>query len=277
MGSLGGGQAGPFLAVTLRLQARRLHDNRRMSARWWSLLVWSLVAASAVYWGLQLFARATPAPAQSVLATSGDAQRGDLSRLLGTDTPAPVAAAAAAEPVADNRYALVGVVSAKGMQAVRSAATTSRDSVALIAVDGKPAKAYRVGATVDGQQVLQAVGLRSASLGPRGAPAQVQLQIPPPADAARGVPAGLGAAPAALPGTSGASMPLPLPAALRSPGLATPAGLVSLPQAQGPQGGPPGMSPGMSPAGSPAGSGPPMRTPRVPSPGASPQEAANLR
>jgi general secretion pathway protein C len=262
-----------------------------MSARWWSLLVWSLVAASAVYWGLQLFARAAPAPTQSVLATSGDAQRGDLSRLLGTDTPAPVAAAVAAEPVADNRFVLLGVVSARAAKGTRTEANTShassRDAVALIAVDGKPAKAYKVGATVDGQQVLQAVGLRSANLGPRGAPAQVQLQIPPPADAARGVPAGLGAAPAAQGGPSGVGLPntaspnMPVPTGSRAPGSVAPAGLLAQPQPQAPQGGSPGMSPGMSPGQSPTGlpasGGPTVRTPRVPSPGASPQEAANLR
>jgi general secretion pathway protein C len=60
-----------------------------------------------------------------------------------------------------------------------------RDS-ALISVDGKPAKAFRIGALVDGQNVLQSVHARGASLGPRGGPTAIALNIPPPVAAATG-------------------------------------------------------------------------------------------
>ena len=249
-----------------------------MSARWLSLLVWSLVAASAVYWGLQLFARAAAAPAQTVLAASGDAQRGDLTRLLGTDTPAPVAAATAPEPAADNRFMLLGVVSTRGA----NAASHSRDAVALIAVDGKPAKAFKVGATVDGQQVLQSVGPRSANLGPRGAPAQVQLQIPPLAEAARGTPAGLGTGPDVGPPPSLPGSALPGARSFVPPTTAGP----NVPQQQvqqpvTPPGQSPSLSPGMSPGTQPAGlpqvSSPPPRAPRTPSPGQNGSDAASMR
>ncbi len=255
-----------------------------MSVRWLSLLVWSLVAASGVYWGLQLFARAAPAPAQTVLAAAGDAQRGDLTRLLGADTPAPVAAATP-EPVADNRFALLGVVSERGASS-GATSTRSRDAVALIAVDGKPAKAFKVGATVDGQQVLQSVGPRSASLGPRGAPAQVQLQIPLPAEAARGVPAGLSAAaaPGAVPSPAPPAMqPPPMPSPTSSRSFAPPptAGL-NMPQAPGGSpvmspGSSPAMSPGMSPGGLPQVSPPPQRAPRVPGPVSNTPDNSSLR
>jgi general secretion pathway protein C len=74
-------------------------------------------------------------------------------------------------------------------------------------MDGKPARAYRVGADLDGGWVLQAVGQRSASLGPAGAAPAVQLELPALPTPATGTlrPAdpsgGAGAAPvAALPG-----------------------------------------------------------------------------
>jgi general secretion pathway protein C len=64
----------------------------------------------------------------------------------------------------------------------------------LIAIDGKPAKAFRVGAIIDGQTVLQAVGARSAKLGLRDGATQVALNIAPPPPAATGVlPLGMGA------------------------------------------------------------------------------------
>ena len=111
---------------------------------------------------------------------------GDFTRLLGAD-PAPVVAAAAPEPQADARFSLIGVVSPRGAQPVR-------EGVALIAVDGKPARAFRVGAVVDGQTVLQSVQARGADLGPRDGPAQIALRLQPPAPAAVGTlppPAGL--------------------------------------------------------------------------------------
>ena len=153
-----------------------------MSARWWAFLVWALAAASAVYWGLKLFAPTLPVPAQAVLAQPGDGLKGDLARVWGADTPVAVAAEAAPPPT-DTRFTLVGVLGPRQ-------AASSKTAVALIAVDGKPAKAFRVGAVVEGQQVLQTVGARSATLGPRGGPTLISLTIPPPPEAARGTPAG---------------------------------------------------------------------------------------
>jgi general secretion pathway protein C len=150
-----------------------------MSARWGTFGVWALVAASALFWGFRLFVVARTAPPQTQLAAPGEGVRGDLTRLLGAD--AVVAAAAdAPQPAADARYALVGVVSPRSPQA-------AREGLALIAVDGKPAKAFRVGAQVDGQNVLQSVGARSATLGPRGGASLIALNIAPPQAAAVGV------------------------------------------------------------------------------------------
>jgi general secretion pathway protein C len=123
--------------------------------------------------------------------------RGDLSRLLGAG---PAAAPAAADvPAADadaaSRFKLVGVMAPrKGSRAGNQA------GLALIAIDGKPAKAYAVGATVDGDMLLQRVSLRSAAIGPADGAAMI-LEVPPLTAAATGT-----LAPA---GSFGAAAPMP--------------------------------------------------------------------
>ena len=146
-----------------------------MTAKWWAFGLWAAVAASALYWGLKLFVPGTPVPPHAMVAAMAASPRGDLTRLLGAD---PVAQAAAA-PLASSRFQLIGVVAPRGE-------FPSREGVALIAVDGKPAKVYRVGAVVEGDTVLQAVAQRGAKLGPREGEATVSLDIPPPAPAATG-------------------------------------------------------------------------------------------
>lgn len=153
-----------------------------MSARWVTFLVWALVAASAAAWGLKLFVTAPGAPPQVAVAAQSQLPRGDITRVLGADAPPPVDPAAGeslASAPADARFQLVGVVAPRGSE-------TARAGVALIAVDGKPAKAYRVGAVVDGDHVVQAIRLRGADLGPAGGNVAVALNIPPPAPAATG-------------------------------------------------------------------------------------------
>jgi general secretion pathway protein C len=148
-----------------------------MAARWWTLAVWALAAGSALFWGLKLVARPTAVPAQTQVAEPGAGLRGDLGRVFGND--APPAETVAAAPAADARYALLGVVSPRAPNA-------AREGVALIAVDGKPAKAFRVGAVVDGEQLLKAVHARGATLGPREGGTPIALNIAPPAPAAQG-------------------------------------------------------------------------------------------
>ncbi|MBC7938848.1 MAG: general secretion pathway protein C, partial [Chitinophagaceae bacterium] len=78
-----------------------------MLARWWALLVWALVAASALFWGLRLFVKPTPTPRDAMVAQAGSGARGDLTRLFGVDPPPPVVESVPA-PVADDRFQLVG-------------------------------------------------------------------------------------------------------------------------------------------------------------------------
>jgi general secretion pathway protein C len=76
----------------------------------------------------------------------------------------------AAAPVASlsSRFALIGVV-----------ADATHSGAALIAVDGKPPKPFRVGANIDENLVLQSVDSRRAVLGSGGAPV-LTLELPPP-------------------------------------------------------------------------------------------------
>ena len=128
-----------------------------------TLAIWALAAASAAYWGLRLSAGApgSAAPAVSSATVAPDAQA--MARLLGAVVaPVPVAAAS-------SRFALVGVLAGRH----------SGGGAALIAVDGKPAKPYRVGSAIDTGLVLQSLGPRQAHLGASVAgPASLTLEMP---------------------------------------------------------------------------------------------------
>lgn len=147
----------------------------RMPARFAAFVIWAAVAASAVFWALRLWSAPIATPSYATVVATAGAFQGDTARVLGSDA-APATPAVLAPAPADARFKLVGVVAPR----VPGGAAPG---VALIATDGKPAKAYRVGSAVDGELVLLAVRTRAASLGPRGQPAQVELQLPalPPA------------------------------------------------------------------------------------------------
>ena len=144
------------------------NSHSKWGVRLGTLALWAAAGASAVFWGLRLWAPAGGAAApvaQGTVALAPDAQA--LARLLGAG-PAP---AAAAVPVASlaSRFALVGVLSGRD----------SGGGAALIAVDGKPPKPYRVGAAVDEGLVLQALDPRQAHLGAAvGQPATLTLDMP---------------------------------------------------------------------------------------------------
>ena len=128
--------------------------------------LWALAAASIVFWGLRLAAPsdalAPPAVASTPQAAADPAA---VAQLLGAVSTQAMAVAA---PEAASRFALLGVVADIGGQ-----------GAALIAVDGKPAKPFRVGAKVEEGFVLQSVTTRAASLGvsAQAAPA-FTLQLP---------------------------------------------------------------------------------------------------
>lgn len=134
--------------------------------------MWAALAGSLVFWGLRLFARPGAVPTQVQTVAIDQAVRGDVLRLLGA--VAPVGEAAAPPPAAAARFKLVGAV----------ASTGTGPSWAVLSVDDQPARVVRLGASVDGQWVLQSVTAKGVSLGPAGAAAQLTLdlpQLPPPA------------------------------------------------------------------------------------------------
>jgi general secretion pathway protein C len=177
-----------------------------MSARWMTVVVWALAAAAAVSWGLRVFVQPAPVPAGALVADATPLLQADLTRLLGADPPpASTAAPEAAAPPPSARFALLGVVAPRS---ATGQARSTREGVALIAVDDRPARAFRVGARIEGDTVLQSVSARGAELGPRGGPVQVALQLPPLPAAATGT------LPAAAPAE--ASPPAPV---LQRPGM----------------------------------------------------------
>jgi general secretion pathway protein C len=144
-----------------------------MVSRIAAFVIWAAVAASIVFWTMRLWAKPIATPAHATVVATASGFSGDLSRVFGADATPPVVAAAAAPLVqADARFRLIGVV------APRPAAANA-EGLALIATEGRPPKAYRVGSPVDGELVLLAVHSRGASLGLPGQSAQVALELPP--------------------------------------------------------------------------------------------------
>lgn len=128
----------------------------------------AFAAASAAYWGLKIWGASAAGMSAPVVGVSGapavDPQA--VARALGGGVTA-VAATTTQAPAA-SRFTLLGVV-----------ADTSSGGAALISVDGKPARPFAVGASVDGRLVLQSVSGRRALLATdRNGPAELTLELP---------------------------------------------------------------------------------------------------
>jgi len=130
-----------------------------------SLLVWAVVAYSAVVFALQW---GGGVPVDAVVAGSEQKQvlpevdALAVSKALGA---APVQSASASLA---SRFVLVGVMDGGPTQ-----------GVALISMDGKPAKPYRLGQTVSDGFVVLATGPKKAELGPQlGAASSLVLELP---------------------------------------------------------------------------------------------------
>ena len=127
------------------------------TARWaapvGTLGIWALALACTVFWGLRLAAPAAgPAVAPPIPAAAQAVDSALVGRALGVPD-----ASAAAPVAAAGRFVLQGVVAGR----------TGRGT-ALIAVDGRPARPYRVGALVAPGYVLRSVSPRRAVLGSSG-------------------------------------------------------------------------------------------------------------
>ena len=129
-----------------------------------SLLVWGVVAFSAVTWGLRWSATGTsPSNATAAAQALPEVDVSAAARSLGAAT-----VQAAVAPTLASRFQLQGVM-AGGPDA----------GAALIAVDGKPAKPYRVGAVVADGLVLQSAQGRRVTLGAAmDGPQTLMLELP---------------------------------------------------------------------------------------------------
>ena len=197
--------------------ASGLNHNVRMTARLFAFAVWAALAASVAFWGLRLLVKSPATPGHAVAVADGAAASGDVSRLLGA-SPRPVdTEAQSVAPEIGSRFRLTGVMAPKSR-------STSAQGVALISVDGKPPRAFGVGARVDGELLLQAVSLRTASIGVAQAAPSVVLELPllPPPATGSLPPAGVGlGAPLVMPGVSPSTMARPQqPAPLIAPPIA---------------------------------------------------------
>lgn len=124
----------------------------------------ALASACALFWGLKWQNPATLAPAAPIVPQPRAIDSAQVAALLGAR---PKAANAPVNPT--SIYKLLGVI-----------AQGSRHGSALIAVEGAPAKPFRVGDTVSGELRLQSVAARSVTLG-TGATGEdgLTLSLPP--------------------------------------------------------------------------------------------------
>ena len=130
-----------------------------------SLLVWAVVAYSAVVFALQW---GDGVPVEAVVAGSEQKQVAPDVDALAVSKALGGAAVQSASASLAGRFVLVGVMDGGPAQ-----------GVALLSVDGKPAKPYRLGQAVSEGFVVVGTGPKKAELGPQlGAPATLQLELP---------------------------------------------------------------------------------------------------
>ncbi|WP_427913883.1 type II secretion system protein N [Ramlibacter sp. MMS24-I3-19] len=144
-----------------------MRDSNNWTVRGTTFVLWAVAGASAIAWGLKLGNPNTLGVAPAAVRPPLAADPAAVARLLGHVQGSGPAAPAAA-PLS-SRFSLVGVVAARSQQ-----------GAALIAIDGRAPKPFRVGSSVDEGLVLQSVQARRAVLAatPDGPPV-VTLELPP--------------------------------------------------------------------------------------------------
>jgi general secretion pathway protein C len=137
-----------------------------------TFLLWALAAGSATFWILQnvnASVNDSASPNANPAARASSTQEPSL-------TPQVALALGAKNPVAPTAAgALVAVQARLQLQGVLAVGT--KQGTALISVDGKPAKPYRVGSAIEDGLEVTAVTARSASIGTSGA-AAFTLELP---------------------------------------------------------------------------------------------------
>jgi general secretion pathway protein C len=144
-----------------------------------TFLIWLLAAASVVYWGLK-FVAGPSVPAGAVVAApapgTGQVDAQALARGLGGSMNAPNSGSTKpinteATAINSTRFQLTGVVVSR--------TGSSRSSVALIGVDGKAPRPFRVGANLVDGVVLHSVAAGKAMLAANNqVTPEVTLELP---------------------------------------------------------------------------------------------------
>jgi general secretion pathway protein C len=139
-------------------------SQSRWGLRAITLLVWAMAAGSALYWGLKFSSGIRPGPGMAQTPTAVAAiDPMSVARVLGATAPQAAAPASLA-----SRFALQGVI-----------AGAPGGGAALIAIDGQPAKPFRVGGAVEDGLVLKEASARQVILAAsRDGPALVILEMP---------------------------------------------------------------------------------------------------
>lgn len=159
-----------------------------MSSRLSALVIWAAVAASLAYWGLRWLAQPIAVPANATPVSMDGGAKGDFRRLL--------AGPATAAPQGIDPNALSALAGRIQLQGAFASVQGAR-GVALLSVDGQPARAVRVGQMVDGDMVLQRVDASGAQIGLPDGPTALTLPLPtlpPPATGTLPPPTGVSTA-----------------------------------------------------------------------------------
>ncbi|MFM1907562.1 MAG: hypothetical protein RLZZ591_1239 [Pseudomonadota bacterium] len=133
-----------------------------------TLLLAAMAVASGAYWALKITGGGFALPANVAVASANtsEADSQALAQALGAGSR-PVASPSA--PALASRFVLLGVLAGR-----------TNAGAALIAIDGKPARPYRVGAELESGLVLQWVKGRQAVLASDLAgPPVLTLELPP--------------------------------------------------------------------------------------------------
>jgi general secretion pathway protein C len=195
-----------------------------------SLLLFALLCAIVAYWTIQLFGHRSPvAPAGAVARGQAPADLAQASRVFGGTVAATPAAAAALN------IQVVGVVAA------------GKDGVALLSVDGRPAKPFHVGQQVADGINLAGVESTTVQLHDRGrtvelpAPARASVKVltsgtnrEPGAPSATAPPVAV--APPPYGAAAGQQRGAPPPIGAAAPGARMPQGFVPPPGFASPSG-----------------------------------------
>jgi general secretion pathway protein C len=139
-----------------------------------TFLLWALAAASAAFWILQSTnaSSANTDPSITKLNLPATVRANDTEAQSLTSQ---VAAALGAKNIVTPAGAMAAMQSRLQLQGVLAVGT--KRGAALISVDGKPAKPYRVGSAIEEGLEVTAVTARSASIGANGAVA-FTLELP---------------------------------------------------------------------------------------------------